>query len=98
MTSQMMALAQESLKGSFLLKRQRTLLLGDRRQESHRLTSACNYDPLSGLSRFDVPRQVLVDFPQADSLLSGVLHATDFSTSYIGSSDLSCGPALHDSR
>src|SRR6185369_14955699 len=98
MTSQMMALAQESLKSSLLLGRQGTLLLGNRRQESHRLTPARNHDPLSGLSGFDVPRQVLVDFPQADSLLSGVLHAADCSTSYIGNADLPSGRPQLDGR
>jgi hypothetical protein len=69
--SQIVALTQKPLEGSFLLGRQRTFLLGDRREESHRLPSTRNHDPLSGLYRLDVPRQVLVDFPQTDSLLHG---------------------------
>src|SRR5215218_5899054 len=67
------ALAEEALKCRFLLWAQRPLLAGYGGEKRHGLAAPGDDDPLSGFCRLHIAGQVLVDFPQAHSLLHQTL-------------------------
>src|SRR5215212_3032488 len=70
---QVMALIEEAFQSRLLLRAQRPLLAEDGREKRHRLTAPGDDDPFSGFCRLHIAGQVLVDFPQAHSLLHQIL-------------------------